>query len=99
VNVLAKVKLAFQVSRLLAVFKEANVNWKLVAQKAARDLLVTIAAVGGSAVLVYYQDPEHLKLILGVLPQTLQLALIPILSALITAALNALKHWGEGQQK
>ncbi len=94
-SLLSRIRLVLQIRNLLnALKKEGNtVDWKKTLMKGVKDLLVTIVAVGGTSVLTYYLDPEHLKQLLGVLPQTLQLALIPLVSAGITALINLIKHW------
>ena len=67
-------------------------DWKKTFAKALRDLIVTSVAVGGSAALVYFNDPEHLKHALASLPETVQLALIPLLSSAIVVLQNWLSH-------
>ncbi len=63
-------------------------DWKIAGAKALRDFVITCLAVGGVAVTSYFSIPEHIAPILGVLPDTVQHALIPLASSFFVFAHN-----------
>lgn len=62
------------------------------AKKALRDFVITALAIGGAAVASYFSVPENLATVLGFLPDTIEKALIAILSPLFVFGYNWLKE-------
>lgn len=90
-GVLGKLKLLLQAKHAADAIQEEvkkGMDWKITLVKGLKDLVVTSVAVLGA----YFADPTHLAVVLGVLPATLKVALIPLLSSAITAGLNAWKN-------
>lgn len=84
-----------KVDRLLdAIEKEKGMSysWKVGAYKAFKDFVITALAVAGAAVAAYFAVPDNLAPILGFLPDTIEKALIPILSSAFVFAANWLKQ-------
>lgn len=65
---------------------------KVGAAKALRDFVITALAIGGTAILAYFSVPENLALILGFLPDTVEKALIAVLSPAFVFGYNWLKE-------
>lgn len=88
-------KLLFKIKAVVdAVEKEKSMGYdfKVGAAKAIRDFVITCGAVGGAAVLSYFTVPEHIAAVIGFLPETVQHALIPLLSSAFVFGLNWLKE-------
>ena len=67
-------------------------DWKVGAVKALKDFIITALAVAGAAIATYFASPDNLAPILGVLPDTVEKALIPILSSAFVFAANWFKQ-------
>lgn len=65
---------------------------KVGAAKALRDFVITALAIGGAAVCAFFSVPENLAPIVGFLPDTIEKALIAILSPAFVFAYNWLKE-------
>ncbi len=78
-----------------AIEKEKQVNQydpAVGAKKALRDFVITALAIGGAALASYFSVPENLATVLGFLPDTIEKALIAILSPLFVFGYNWLKE-------
>ena len=89
-----KLKLLKQANDLAkAVEKEQGMyDVKIGLRKAGKDFLITCAAVGGAAVAAYYADAQHLAELIGFLPDTIERAATPLLSAFFVFSLNWLRE-------
>lgn len=67
-------------------------DFKVGAAKALRDFIITSLAVGGAAVVGYFMQEQNLASLVGFLPDSVEHALIPVLSALLVFAHNYLKE-------
>lgn len=67
-------------------------DYKIGAAKAIRDFVITALAVAGVAVAGYFSLAENLASVLGFLPDTVEKALIPLLSSFFVFALNWIKE-------
>ena len=97
-NLWGKLKLLKSANDLVkAVEKEQAMGYsiKIGLRKAGRDFLVTCAAVGGAAVAAYYADANNLAKLIGFLPDTIERAATPLLSAFLVFALNWLRERGK----
>lgn len=65
---------------------------KVGAAKALRDFVITCLAIAGVAVAGHFSVPENLAPVLGFLPDTVEKALIAILSPAFVFAYNWLKE-------
>lgn len=65
---------------------------KIGAGKALKDFFVTAGAVAGVAICGYFSLPEHISAVIGFLPDTIEHALIPLLSSAFVFGLNWLKE-------
>jgi hypothetical protein len=65
---------------------------KVGAAKALRDFVITALAIGGLAIFEHFMVPENLALVLGFLPDTIEKAIIAILSPLLVFGYNWLKE-------
>lgn len=65
---------------------------KVGAAKALRDFVITSLAIGGAAVCAYFSVAENLAPVFGFLPDTIEKALIAILSPAFVFAYNWLKE-------
>lgn len=94
-NILEKLKLLKKANDLSkAVEKEARMGYdiRIGLAKAIRDFVITALAVGGAAVCAYFADANHLAALIGFLPDTIEKALTPLLSAFFVFALNWFKE-------
>lgn len=94
-NPIQAFKLWRTVNRLRgAIDEEKTMGYdiKIGASKAIRDFVLTALAVAGVAVAGYFSLPENLAAVLGFLPDTIEKALIPLLSSFFVFALNWLKE-------
>lgn len=94
-NVLQKARLLWQLNQLQgAIDKERKMGYdfKIGAAKALRDFIITALAVAGAAVCSYFAVPENIASVLGFLPDSVEKALIPLLSSAFVFGLNWLKN-------
>lgn len=67
-------------------------DFKIGAAKAIRDFVITALAVGAAAVCAYFSIPANIGALIGFLPETVQHALIPLLSSFFVFAFNWMKE-------
>ena len=92
-GILEKLKLGLALKRVSdAIDKENKVghDWSKTGKAVAADLAITSVAV----LAAYFSEPEHLAALLGVVPESLRLALIPLVSAGLVALRKRIKHGG-----
>lgn len=92
-TIAGQIRTALALKRLADAFekeKAMNHDWAKTLKAAATDFLLTAAAV----LAAYFSDPAALAAALGLVPEHLRLALVPILSALFVALRKRIKHGG-----
>ena len=88
-------RLLWQARTLVKAVEEQNkmaYDWKIGVAKALRDFFITSVAVGGAAVAAFFAVPANIAAVTGFLPETVQHALIPIISAGFVFALNWMRE-------
>lgn len=92
-SIFGKLKLALALKRVGdAIEREERMghDWQKTLKAAGVDFALTSAAV----LAAYFADPANLAAVLGVVPEHLRLALVPLLSAGFVALRKRLKHGG-----
>ncbi len=92
-SIFGKVKTALALKRVAdAIEREDKMghDWSKTARAVAIDFGLTSAAV----LTAYFSDPAALASVLGVVPEHLRLALVPLLSAAFVALRKRIKHGG-----
>lgn len=89
-GVIDKLKLALEAKKVAdATGGARDVDWARTLEVTLYDLLRTGAGLAVAAAVGYYVDPEHLKALLSHLPEQVEVAAIPLVSAL----LKLFAHW------
>jgi hypothetical protein len=93
VGIIERIKLGLTLKRVADAIERENKmghDWAKTLKAAGLDLMLTCAAV----LTAYFSDPANLAGVLGVLPEHLRLALIPLISAGFVALRKRIKHGG-----
>lgn len=92
-SILEKLKLLLQAKKAVeAIEKERGMDWEKTLAKTGKDLLHTCAGLVTTAIVAYYADPEHLKMLLSDVPLSVSMAATPIISAGLVALRDWLRH-------
>lgn len=90
-SIIGKLKAALAVKRLADAIERENRmkhDWQKTLKSAGTDFLLTIAAV----LVAYFADPANIAAVLGVVPESVRLALIPLISAALVLVRKRLKY-------
>jgi len=86
-----------EINKIEKAMKGTNMyDIKVGAAKAIRDFVITAGAVAAAAICGYFSVDANIAAFLGFLPDTVQHALIPIISSAFVFAANWLRERNKG---